>query len=211
MDKVYALIPAGGKSTRMGRTKLALPLDDRAVLEHVILALHRGGVANVVVVVGPHVPELIPLAEAAGAHVCLLPRETPDMRATIEAGLRWLEEHFQPRPTDSWLLVPGDHPTLDADLVQQLLHTREQQSACSIVLPTYRGKRGHPTLIDWQHVAGIRAQPPDEGINRYLRGCQAETLELPVSASAILDDLDTPEDYERLRQAWAHRGKTDQN
>src|SRR5207237_3552168 len=54
-----ALIPAAGKSTRMGRPKLALPLGGRTVLEHVVAALRDAGVEHVLVVVGPHVPELV--------------------------------------------------------------------------------------------------------------------------------------------------------
>src|SRR5712691_10446212 len=98
----HALIPAGGRSTRMGRPKLALPLGDRSVLERVVGSVRRAGVEHVLVVIGPHVPELVPLARSAGAHVLLLDAETADMRATIEHGLRWLEDHFHPRPDDDW-------------------------------------------------------------------------------------------------------------
>ena len=38
---IFALIPAAGKSTRMGRPKLALPLGEKTVLEHVIAALRQ--------------------------------------------------------------------------------------------------------------------------------------------------------------------------
>src|SRR5205807_6089865 len=113
----FAVIPAAGKSTRMGRPKLALPLGGLTVLERVLGALRRGGVEHPVVVVGPHVRELAPLAQGAGAHVCCLAGETADMRATVEQGLRWLEERFRPRPGDDWLLVPADHPALAAGVV----------------------------------------------------------------------------------------------
>src|SRR5712692_10383123 len=117
----FAVIPAAGKSTRMGRPKLALSLGNRTIIEHVITALRRAGIKHILVVVGPHVPELVSLAERAGAHVHVLPHETPDMRATVEAGLRWLEDRFYPGDEDNWLLVPADHPTLDAAVVPQLL------------------------------------------------------------------------------------------
>src|SRR5262245_57591678 len=77
-----ALIPAGGKSTRMGRPKLALPLGSHSVLELVIGALRLARIETILVVVGPHVHELVPLARAAGAEVLLLTEETADMRAT---------------------------------------------------------------------------------------------------------------------------------
>src|SRR5207248_109959 len=74
----FALIPAGGKSTRMGRPKLALPLGGRTVLDAVVTALARAGVEHILVVATPQVPELVPLAKAAGADVYALPAETPD-------------------------------------------------------------------------------------------------------------------------------------
>jgi molybdenum cofactor cytidylyltransferase len=198
----FALIPAGGRSTRMGRSKLALPLGGRTVLEHVIGALRQAGVEEVLVVLGPHVAELRPLAERAGAGVHVLPEETPDMRATIEAGLRFLEERFHPAPDDDWLLVPADHPTLDPGVVRQLLRARSEHSEKTIAIPTYQGQRGHPALIRWRHVAGIQAHSSGEGLNTYLRQQAGETLEVPVESADILLDLDTPEDYERLRQRW---------
>jgi len=198
----FAVIPAAGKSARMGRPKLALPLGDRTVLERVVAALREAGVEHVLTVVGPHVPELAPLAGQSGAHVLQLAQETPDMRATVETGLRWLEERFRPRPCDRWLLVPADHPTLDPSLVRTLLREHTGAPDRTIVVPVHGGRRGHPTLIDWQHVAGMRALPAGQGLNVYLRQHAAETLEVPVDSPDVLCDLDTPEDYERLRRAW---------
>jgi molybdenum cofactor cytidylyltransferase len=199
---IYALIPAAGKSLRMGTPKLALPLGRRSVLEHVIGALQRGGAEEVVVVLGPHVAQLKALAQEAGASTYLLTEATPDMRTTIEIGLHCLEEVFHPAPDDDWLLAPADHPALDPAVVQQLLAARQARPEKTIIVPTCRGRRGHPTLIRWSHVEGIRASPPGQGLNRYLRQHLEQTLEVPVESADVLLDLDTPEDYERLRQRW---------
>jgi molybdenum cofactor cytidylyltransferase len=196
--RTFALIPAGGRSQRMGHPKLALPLGERTVLEHVIVALRQAGIADIVVVIAPHAAALLPLAQAAGAEVCTLPEETPDMRATVEHGLKYIEERFHPDPDDDWLLVPADHPTLDATVVRQLRTARQTHPGKSIVVPSFEGRRGHPTLIGWRHVAAMRSFSPGQGLNAYLRRQQAEMLELTVSVATILDDLDTPADYERL-------------
>jgi molybdenum cofactor cytidylyltransferase len=190
----------------MGRPKLALPLGGRTVLEHVIAALRAGGVDRVVVVVGPHTPELVPLAEAAGAEVCPQPEPTAHMRDTVEHGLRWLEERYRPTPEQTWLLAPADLPALDAYVVWALRSAHAAQPWRSVVVPVYEGRRGHPTLIAWRHVAGLRAHPAGAGINAYLRLHADETLELPVAGTAGLFDLDTPEDYERLLRSWPATG-----
>jgi molybdenum cofactor cytidylyltransferase len=184
----------------MGRPKLALPLGDRTVLEHVIAALKAGGAEQVVVVVGPHVPELIPLAEAAGAGVCRLSEPTPDMRATVERGLAWLEDHI-PRP-QAFLLAPADHPTLDAGVVRILCENFRSDPARSILLPTYGSRRGHPVLFAWHHVNGIRALSQDRSINIYVREHAAGVHEIEVESASILWDLDTPDDYERCRAGF---------
>jgi CTP:molybdopterin cytidylyltransferase MocA len=200
--RTFALVPAGGQSVRMGRPKLALPLGGHTVIEHVIAALRRAGIEPILLVLGPHVAELRPLAETAGASVHVLPEATPDMRTTVMHGLRWLADRFQPHPDDAWLLVPADHPTLRPGVVQELLEARQADPRHSIFIPTFTGKRGHPALIAWKHVAGMQTLPPDQGLNVYLRQHAAQTAEVPVDEPEVLLDLDTPEDYERLRRSW---------
>jgi molybdenum cofactor cytidylyltransferase len=195
---IAGLIPAAGHSRRMGRSKLALPVAGRTVLEHVVFALRQAGVVPVLVVLGPHVADLAGPAQAAHAEVLLLPEATADMRATVEHGLARLEERYHPGPGDAWMLVPADHPTLDAGPVSQLVAAWRASPGRSIVVPTWQGRRGHPTLVAWNHVAGIRAHPPGAGLNTYFRLHAEQTLELPVDSAAVVEDLDTPEDYERL-------------
>jgi molybdenum cofactor cytidylyltransferase len=199
---IFGLIPAAGKSVRMGRPKLALPLGGGTVLGCVLEALRVAGIEQTLVVVGPHVPELVPIAAAAGANVLVLGDETPDMRATTERGLAWLEQRFKPQADDTFLLVPADHPTLDAAVIRALSQARKDHVVRSIFIPTFEGKRGHPTLIGWRHVTGIRTHPGGQGLNTYLRSCANETLEVVVLSGQVLCDLDTPEDYEALRRGW---------
>ena len=118
---IFAVVPAAGLGSRMGRPKLSLPLGGRTVLEHVVAALRQGGVDEVLAVVGPHDPGLAALAEAGGRV-----RPAPAGRHRRHAGdggtgTVHVGERFHPRPDDAWLLAPADHPALDADVVRRLL------------------------------------------------------------------------------------------
>jgi nicotine blue oxidoreductase len=203
---IFAVVPANGRSTRMGRPKLALPLGGGSVLGRVVRALRDGGADVVVAVFGPHAAELAPLAAAAGCARCAAPGDTADMRATVELGLAWLEERYLPGPDDAWLLAPADHPTLDAGVVRALLAERAARPGASVFIPTFGGRRGHPALLGWGHVAAVRRLPAGEGLNVYLRGQSAATREVPVAGAAVLRDLDTPADYERLLREVEGRG-----
>jgi len=198
---IFAVIPAAGKSVRMGRPKLLLPLGGRSVLEYTVGALREGGVSEVLVIVSPALPELARLAEQVGAKVLQLDADTADMRTTVQRGLDWLEQRYSPASEDGWFLAPADHPALEADVIQVLLQTRAAHPERSIFIPTFDGKRGHPTLLTWGHVAGIRNWPAGEGLNTYLRAHADDTELCPVGSPGILLDMDTPADYERLRGA----------
>jgi len=200
MSRTFALIPAAGKSSRMGTPKLALPLGDRSVLEWVLEAMRQAGVADTVVVVAPQGEDLAALAEKTKAHVLRLTEDTPDMQATVLKGLEWLERHFHPVPDDYWLLAPADHPTLNPAVVTELLKARTEHPAQSIFIPTHAGRRGHPALISWRHVAGLRLWPAGQGLNRFLRVHGEQFWECPMADPEILCDLDTPADYQRLVQ-----------
>jgi molybdenum cofactor cytidylyltransferase len=200
--RVVGVIPAAGLSRRMGQAKLALPLQGRSVLERVVEAVRTGGVAEVLVVLGPTSASLRQLAERAGARTLLLEQETPDMRATVQAGLTHLERLFQPRPDDAWLLLPADHPTLDAAVVQALVAAASGDREHSIFVPEHGGRRGHPTLLRWSHVAELLKLPEGQGLNAYIRSRDAQTRELPWPGADVLCDLDTPEDYAALRRAF---------
>jgi molybdenum cofactor cytidylyltransferase len=205
MSRTFALIPAAGKSSRMGRPKLALPLGDRSVLEWVLEAMRQAGIADTLVVVAPQGEDLAALAEKANAHVLRLAEDTPDMQATVLQGLEWLQTHFHPVSDDYWLLVPADHPTLNPAVVTELLKARAEHPTQSIFIPTHGGRRGHPALISWEHVAGLRLWPPGQGLNRFLRQHAEQTCECPMADPEILCDLDTPVDYQRLLQRMSGR------
>jgi molybdenum cofactor cytidylyltransferase len=197
---MFAVIPACGHSTRMGQPKLALPFGDRTVIERVVQALRAGGMDRMVVVIGPHVPELAALATQAGAEVLALPIPTPDMRATVAAGLDYLEERYHPSRADWWLLAPADHPVISPAVLAEL-RAAVLLRTHTILIPTHQGQRGHPTLISWSLAAAVRALPPGQGINTLLRGRLGETREVEVADPGILANLDTPEDYALLVEA----------
>lgn len=198
--RTFGLIPAAGKSRRMGQPKLLLSLGDKTVLEHVVSAVRAAGIEEIVVVVAPQADELARRALAAGAQAHRLAEDTPDMRATCLQGLAWLEQHYQPTSIDSWVLLPADHPTVHPEVVRAILSARQSHADKTIIVPTHQGRRGHPTWLSWSHVAALRALPSEHGLNVYIRAHRAETLELDWPSDEILRDLDTPEDWRKLME-----------
>jgi molybdenum cofactor cytidylyltransferase len=199
------LLPAAGKSERMGRPKLLLSLAGRTVLGQLLTAARSGGAWPALVVVRPGDVELAETARGEGASVLVLPADTADMRATVIAGLEHLEAAVSAAERVGFFLVPADHPTLTADVFRGLADEAGHGDA-SIVVPVHQGQRGHPVWIRWDRVEGLRRLAPGQGINAYLRQHADTTREVAWPDDAILTDLDTPEDYRRLVERWPGSG-----
>src|SRR5947209_6358138 len=192
---IFAVIPAAGRSRRMGRCKLALPLAGSTVLERVIGALRDGGVDKLVVVVGPRSAKLAQIAGRSGATALTLEQETPGMRETVGQGLDWMEKHWQPAPGDHWFLVPGDVPAFNAGAIRRLVQACSSSPAYSIFTPTFAGRRGHPALLRWSNVEAIRKLPAGLGLDVFMRERLPQSMSVPVDDEGILHDIDTPDDY----------------
>lgn len=194
--RCFAVVPAGGRSRRFGTPKLLAPWRGQPLLALVLRALARVA-CRVVVPCTPAVPDLAAVVSGAGATPLELPRETPDMKATILHGLAWLEQHEQPSEGDVWLLAPGDAPGLSEVLLREMVVTAQQDQAVDFVVPTFAGRRGHPLLVRWRQVAAVRGLPPAEGINRLLAQAGPRLREVVAPSAGILVDVDTPADLAR--------------
>ena len=195
---IFAIVPAAGLSTRMGRPKLVLEIAGVPLIRRVVEALKAGGVDRVVVVVGPDsqegTSEVAELAWNAGASLERLDTPTADMRSTIEEGLK----AFSRGTPRGVMIVPADSVGLTGGLVSRMIgEFRRDPSA--ILVPVRDGRRGHPLILPWGEAQKIVGLPPDMGVNALLRRPGAIVREVEVTEPGHDADLDTPEDYRR----WA--------
>ena len=205
--QTYAIIPAAGRSVRMGSPKLLLPWGEKTVIETVIGAWKASRVSHVILTVHPDDAELARLARAAGAEVVVVDPPPVDMKASVLAGLDFVETKYRPGPQDAWLLAPADMPLLTARSIERLLDAWNEnrlRDAQEILALSRAGRRGHPVLFPWPLVAAARRLAPEEGLNRLLEqfGCR----ELPGEDEGSFVDLDTPADFQRWSPGAAGGG-----
>jgi molybdenum cofactor cytidylyltransferase len=201
--QTFAVIPAAGRSQRMGQPKLLLPWGASTVIEQVLAAWRASAVDHVVMIVHPEDGELAALARKCGAHVVQPAVPPPEMKVSIRAGLEEISRRFQPAADDAWLLAPADMPLLSHDVIVRLIEAhRAQASAHNASEPTIwaaaaGGRRGHPVLFPWSLAREVDDLKEDDGLNVLLARHPVRTVE--ADAQAVLEDLDTPQDYGRLR------------
>jgi len=187
------VVLAAGQSRRMGRPKLLLSWGQTTVIGSVLDALLGGGVAEPLVVVRP--TDLALRALLAQRRVRIVENQDPlaDMLGSARCGLRAL-----PDPVDSVLLTPADLPRLNAPLIAMMLNGFQRLSR-GILVPVWQGRRGHPLIFAAQYRQEILERYDGVGLRGLLAAHPEDVTEWPAPDAAVLEDLDTPDEYWRTR------------
>ncbi len=196
-SQLFAIIPAAGHSRRMGRPKLLLPWQGTTVISHLVGELRAAGVTQIYVVLRANDATLRDAVVAANAVPVQPLIDPPDMRTSVEYGLKFAAEDPNHLKGSGWLLIPADHPIVSRTTVTEL-QSVWQPDRRQILIPTYAGQRGHPTLFSSEFASEVATIPPDCGLNWLVRQNAAVIREVPVGDSGVIVDLDTPEDYDAL-------------
>ena len=200
-SSLVAIIPAAGLSRRMGQPKLLLPWRGDTVIGHLVRELQAANVSQIFVVIRSSDDSLAKAVIKTGATPVLPPVDPPDMRSSVEWGLQaaygLLDNPIHLDATSGWLLIPADHPIVSHQTIEAL-RAAWQPGQRQILVPTYSGRRGHPTLFSANFVSDVNQIPLDCGLNWVLKQHAASIIEIPVADPGILVDLDTPEDYQAL-------------
>jgi molybdenum cofactor cytidylyltransferase len=64
-----------------------------------------------------------------------------------------------------------------------------------IVVPRYKGKRGHPVIFSRELFGELLNAPLDQGAKAVVNAHRQETLEIEWQDEGITLDIDTPELY----------------
>jgi molybdenum cofactor cytidylyltransferase len=189
------VVPAAGRSLRMGTAKLLLPWGQATVIEAVLERWRASRVDRLVVTVRADDHRLTETCRRAGAEVVVVDPAPADMRASIQAGLAHVADRHCPTAADVWLVAPADAPALASAVIDRLLSAHRPE-APRVVRAMHQGRGGHPVLLPWAAAAELGRLAAQQGLNQLVKNSQP--IELECGAEALCADLDTPDDYRRL-------------
>jgi molybdenum cofactor cytidylyltransferase len=98
--------------------------------------------------------------------------------------------------TVGFLLSLVDQPHINSTVVSQLISAFYQTGA-GIVKPQYQQQSGHPIIVARRYVAEILQLTADQGLHSVLQQHRQTTYYLPVDSPAVIEDIDTPHDYQQ--------------
>lgn len=198
--KTAALLLAAGESRRMGQLKALLPWQRTTLLSYQLNALYDAGVVRLMVVLGHRAAELQEVLQSEKASFPGLDWVVnPDYRqgktTSIKAGLQALSPHNP----QTILILNVDQPRRPETLGYLLRQHRA--AAALITIPAYRGKGGHPVILDAALMDDLRGITEEtQGLQAIMQRHKGFIHRAEVDTPEALWDLNTPEQYHAALQ-----------
>ncbi|MGM0620522.1 MAG: nucleotidyltransferase family protein [Bacteroidota bacterium] len=190
MNEIWGIVLAAGSSTRMKKQKLLLPFKGKTIIETVIDSIVPALHTNIVVVLGANHNEIS--TEISKFQVKLVKNRNhlSGMLSSVICGIGSL-----PESSKAVLVYLGDQPQIKTDVTFKVVDAYNK-SGKGIVIPVYKGKRGHPVLIDMKYRTEIMQLDPQKGLRQLMEKFRTDVHEEECGKPEILRDIDTPDDYD---------------
>jgi CTP:molybdopterin cytidylyltransferase MocA len=190
MSRVAGILLAAGEGSRLGRPKALVELGGRTLAERGVAMLREGGADPVLVVTGA-----APLSMAT-IHTVYNPEWRAGMGSSLAAGLRALNGEPD-AGSGAAVIALADQPLVGAEAVRRLIAVYRRGAAVAVA--AYGGKPRNPVLIAREHwPAVLELATGDTGARPFLRAHPELVTLVECGDTGSPDDIDTPEDLERL-------------
>ncbi len=198
--RVVAVLLAAGESKRMGSPKPLVRFGGRSLLELALATLLASTVDQIVVVLGHEAARIRAEVAMDRVQVVESPAYAEGLSSSIRTGF-----HAADPGAGAYLFALADQPFVSPETVNAILRHWEKADA-SLVVPTFRGRRGNPVLVDHRLVREIESISGDVGFRALFRTRASEIRYVPVDDPGILFDVDTPSNLEPITKA-VERGR----
>jgi len=178
------VILAAGYSSRIGKNKMELLINGKPILGYVIEAFYP--LCHKITVVGGHYFDGIQSICKSYDKVNLVynANYSLGMFSSILCGIE--------NVSCECFITPGDYPLITTEIVERIGNTPGD-----FVVPTYKGKRGHPVKLSFEALKLLKNEPIDSNLKNFRNRFIVDHVE--VDDLSILMDIDTMESYEKVK------------
>lgn len=193
-NMVTCILLGAGLSSRFGSPKALARLARETVVEYLQKILIDSKINEIIVVLGDRCAEIKPyILNHEKVRVVYNKDYIFGQTSSFKTGLREVS-----RESRGVMLLPVDVPAVKRQtidfLVEQFL-----ARAPSIIIPTCKGKHGHPPVFNMKLKKRLLEWEDMKGLNVFEREHAQETLLCPVEDEGILRSFNTPQEFEELK------------
>jgi molybdenum cofactor cytidylyltransferase len=185
---------AAGESRRYGSIKQLVEIDGQPMVRRVARTVLAQGIP-VIVVTGAHAERVEAVLDDLPLQIIRHSDWQHGMGSSLAAGIRCVETSFA--QASAAILCLADQPLLGAALLQTMLE-RHKQAPGRLLVTEQHGISGPPVLFPRDCFAALTVLSGSRGAYALI---EQEAARVERFATADGDDVDTPQDLQRVR-AW---------
>ena len=183
-----AVILAAGESSRFGSPKILLEWKGEPLVHYLCKKTIEIGLNPVRLILGAHIKKAHEFVHDLPVEVIINSRWQDGMSQSFISGVINL-----PANCNGVVMILADQPYLDKGLIDKLISTTE----AAVVIPTYKGEKGHPVLWRKQTFSQIQKLKPHQPPREALKGINVQFVDW--DSPLILKDIDTVEDLSEMK------------
>ncbi len=191
-----AVILSGGESRRMGSPKALLEYPGTTFLEHLLEITRQPHISTTRVVLGAGAEKIRQRLSLADEMLVLNPDWERGQLSSIQAGIRSLPQ----TGVDGIILCLVDHPLISGALVAALIQ-EFYAGGKRIVLPAYKGRRGHPVIFASSLFEELLNAPMERGARSVVWAHPREIAEVPTEEQGVILNLNDPDTLRRAMES----------
>lgn len=190
--KISGIILAAGAASRMGRTKQLLAFQDRSLLSHVIENAKKSSLFEIILVLGHCAREIEDAIDCSGIKIVINHSFQKGQSTSLIKGLENISSDC-----DAAMFLLGDQPLVTPAVINKITDGF-LISDQPIVIPYYKGIRGNPVIIEKSLFHDLKTLEGDTGPRVLFDRFQQYLKKVSVEDKAVLIDIDTMDDYQKL-------------
>lgn len=191
------ILLAAGASTRLGRPKQLLKLNDEVLIQGIIGECSAVVGENIFVVLGAFREKILPFVEEFPVQICVNENWENGMTSSIQTGLRAVLA--QQADAKGILVVLCDQYFVNKNLLQKIISTFQEKSF-SAIAAAYENTIGVPALFKNSLFENILKMDSKVGAKKLLLQLQQKQQLGVIPFSKGKYDIDTIEQLENLKK-----------
>ncbi|MBX3580875.1 MAG: molybdopterin-binding/glycosyltransferase family 2 protein [Rhizobiaceae bacterium] len=190
--KVYAIVLAAGRSSRMGGpNKLMAQFSGHPLIRQTVERVLASRIAGTVVVTGHQASRIGETLLGLDAAIVQNDDFATGLSSSVKTGVAAL-----PEDADGVLIMLGDMPAVSSVHIDRLVLAFRNAGGRSIVRATHEGKRGNPVILPRALFGKVFELEGDTGARHLVEGGIAPVVDVEIGEGASID-VDTKDALER--------------
>lgn len=183
------IILASGYSTRMGKNKLMMKINNEEIIKHVVKEVKKSNIDNIILVAREE--DVLDIGKALEIKVLENREAHLGQSTSIKIGLKHCKEN------ENYMFFCGDQPFIDFKSINKLIETSDKYND-NIIIPRVNGKTGSPVIFPKRYKKELSLLTGDIGGREIIRTNKENVIYVEIENLLFLEDIDTKEDYVKL-------------